>query len=276
MKEITTPSTIGKTQDEDEITLVEHDEPDIERSDDNESITLKIRSTRKRDHVNVTRRLQDIERRVKKDMTLRFRVVGILEAFEQVIVWFDVWIKRLLSRIFVRKGSPHPFKLRLTIAVLLILCVIICGIVVFSHNNTRTKASHIEVLNTEGVRNIRLSPLLITDTGRNILNSKELPAGRPFYAEFDVLDWNEQLGQRLDLSLDVRVFSEKGKIELFRPDLVRYAQGTDAKTEKVHVKVYFNFTREALSGEYRLSFAVTEMATQRKAVMETRITIKNS
>lgn len=258
MKETISHPNPQARHDEDEITLVDHGEAK-EDLDSEGSVTLKLRSVRKTDHVNVTRRLLDIERRVKENVPWKLRLAEALKVLEKGIC----------------KNYSRRFNRRLTVITLISLCVIVSGIVLFSHKKTETKPEQSGALDTEELQNIRLSPLLITDTGKRVVNSHEIFAGRPFYAEFDVLNWNEQPGRSLDLTIDVRVLSQKGKQEAFRPELVRYSQMTEKAAEKVHVKVFFNFSNEAPAGEYRLSFSVTEKSTQRRAVMETRITIKN-
>ncbi len=286
--ETTTRLNVNDTYGEEEITLVEEEPPVsqalLESEDDGDSVTLRMREVLRRAaprgdgqnrRVAIENRLRAIEKRAAQNISIGHHVFSALSGTKNLAMLLVQALRQRIKKISWRQilKSKRAVGIGLGLVIIVVLLFILgltCG-----HSSQNKTIYNADALDTSGLRVLDLSALSFKDPRGAVLNPQALVAGQPFFVHFDVLEWNEQPGKQLELVVDLRVYAQAGKIELYKPALVKYGQVTDMSQDKVHVKIRFDFTKEAPPDDYRLSFAVREQATQKVAFVESKVTINN-
>lgn len=272
--ETTTRLHLSDTYEDDEITLKEElPEPPVnERTHEEEdSVTVKLSRPTPEGSV-VARQLKKIQ----SGLVEREGEGNALCRIKSFLKFLSVTSGRVLARV-VRRLSRISLRQRRTQLVAgVIAVVLVAGLVLFVcewWGDTGSTQGDRRGMVFGKVAPLKLSPVTLTDLGGGEVPARKIRAGRSVELTFYVLRWNATADEQLKLTADVRVYAGTGKLLVYQPAFLRYAERTDPKRERVRVKTRLNLDKGLAPGYYRVLITVTETATGQKANIVKRIKV---
>ena len=188
-----------------------------------------------------------------------------------------------LAAILIEKIAKMKFDRR-TIKVLVISGLILVGLLVliigtgalinkFKAIGTKNKNNpqRTFVATASKIKGIKLSPLEFYTIKNEKLDTKKIKAGSAAILKFTVLDWHTSNDKKLNLDVDIRIYSSNGRLEVFQPKYLNFSSKTNKTEDKVLVTTKLNFSKDIPLGFYRVIISVTEKATQRQSNLQARL-----
>jgi hypothetical protein len=267
--ETTTKIRLEDTFDENEITLVDElPPPTINHNEQEEdSVTTKL-------NIEVTQREQAARPpRIKEPSSISYKIkkieAGIGVKKES---YFTKKCHEFTNAIKAIDLNKRTAKIAfLTFGSLILLLTLIIGSGYFFTSKKEIKTEKIVVFPKS--EQLKLSPLEVLNTNGDLLNSKTITAGSDMYLKFNVTNFNVSAPEILKLEVAIRIFSNKGRLILYKPSFLRYTGKIDKETSQLEIKTKLDFHKDITLGYYRVVLDVTEINTQKQASLYGRFKV---
>lgn len=105
------------------------------------------------------------------------------------------------------------------------------------------------------------------------IDDKNIPVNTYFIMKFYALSWDARADEKLDLKADIRVYSHKNQLLVFKPEYAKFLQSADMKQDKVLIQTKLRFSDKSDLGFYRIFITVKENTTQRQNSVQSRIRV---
>lgn len=120
---------------------------------------------------------------------------------------------------------------------------------------------------------LELSKVEFVDLDGGKIDDKNIPVNTYFIMKFYALSWDARADEELDLKADIRVYSHKNQLLVFKPEYAKFLQSADMKQNKVLIQTKLRFSDKSDLGFYRIFITVKESTTQRQNSVQSRIRV---
>lgn len=278
----TTKLNLHATFDEDEVTI--RDEiPDPESIDElndyEKSVTEKLPLCETSENLDISEKLHRIENNLReptRDDALSQKMLNFIKLIALVFLEsLSKWVNKILK---IRVGKKSVKILILATGTLLFLIgfILLINKTIHHFGNrslSQKKSSITRTLEQAQIVPIKLSPVELYSLKEEKLNSNNVKAGSSLLMICYVTSWNAKPDEKLSLSADVRIYSGRGKLEVYGPNYLEYSSTQNTSKDKIKIKTKLKLSDDIPLGYYRVLITVTELSTQRKANIQTRIKV---
>jgi hypothetical protein len=120
---------------------------------------------------------------------------------------------------------------------------------------------------------LELSKVEFVDLNGEKFDEKNIPLNTYVTMKFYLLSWDARADEKLDLTADIRIYSQKNHLLVFKPEYARFSQTADMKKDKILLQTKLRFSDQPELGFYRVFITVKENSTQRQNSVQSRIRV---